>query len=1273
MPPLAYALENNFEQGVRALIEKGADPNMKTNFGIVAELAVKYRSSESIISILLTKNKNKKNEITSHTLAKMLLRACQSDADDTLAAILKNFSVSKNAVFSNNQTLLHIAAKAGAKNVVSFLINCSANLNVTDLEGNTPVMLAAAFREEKIVKQLIMHKADMSFVNENGKSVWDYIYQYLESCNGQYQTPLSLQSKYCDYSGCLASSNEQRKRNLLHIVAENGNTLLLSYLAISCKMNLALADENGENIFHHAAKKGQENIFRLWANEPDELCDIELLTADKKQLHELLQCIGHKNIRAVNNECKTPVQLAIEASNFDIVQIISTQINPKINSLRNINGQNLLHNAASNKNKNSSEIMKYIINQSTDQTDKLQTLMNQQDIDGNTPLHIAVQNSNLKLIPFFSRANPNITNKSNLSPFHYALLSSCEHLFEAMMKEFSEEDKFSLETFFDSELANLPVLHHVIGSGNIDRIRLCIQRGANVLMRDHHGNTALHHLATVPNKKTCTHSDIASVIISAVAISKHHWQVHLRDIRHQIAAGKNKLSKDVYFDVEKLTFYLMRCIGNDEGQSVINYACSVGNVELVKWLLKPIDNVDVFNSKQSILYDVTFLTPDYTPKISSRRTKFLMRKTSIFSDINSPHDNKSPISAFVCDDNQPQTSVLESVLQSEQPQLVAQILDVMPMQLLLQKYIFFYKLIYTSVLLLHLIFMIIYSSWTINVLNSVPIVNNIKNISNTDFTENLAAVNQSNPMKTIMALVFLLWPMLLFSNDIFSFFNSTWILRRRLSSEIRHYGFFRQILSTRLKVALFCVHIVSSCAYFAFSLIWYFSAIYCSVAVEILTRFASLIIGLFTTALTIKLFWRKSRLQLVILSTCVTVNFVTYIGLTFLCKNCDRCHPNDEIRNSTGNEKQHNLLTYHIFFLIMPTVCFLPIALLIMILLKCLICRLYFSLQHGKSTPQLLSTGLFFASVLCWSVTFISALKIQIVCLSFSYVVGWWYTLHFTKGFESLHAFDIILKRIIMEDVLRFILFYLCIIIGFSLGLQALDSAISSTQAALPLPLSDRVYQTFKLSVGLNDVNDLSADATDQHLYAFWGVKLINIGFIIIVNIILINLLISMMGYTYNKIIDVKMIHWRYDCLDAVMNMPTPVRKSLEMVRKAFGFSSSSYYNLHSTDGVNGCRRYILSLPMDKRDDNLCAVSEKDKKIGEMEQMIERLAVDVKLMMKKIDSIEVGIKPTHSKLNCLLKKNCSIEALNKGQDNESMYTDRMNYTLLDWIAYTKTA
>ena len=68
-------------------------------------------------------------------------------------------------------SLLHIAVRKNYKKLVKLLIEKEANIDIQDINGNTPLITAVMYNNYKITKLLLKNGADKSISNKSHNNV----------------------------------------------------------------------------------------------------------------------------------------------------------------------------------------------------------------------------------------------------------------------------------------------------------------------------------------------------------------------------------------------------------------------------------------------------------------------------------------------------------------------------------------------------------------------------------------------------------------------------------------------------------------------------------------------------------------------------------------------------------------------------------------------------------------------------------------------------------------------------------------------------------------------------------------------------------------------------------------------------------------------------------------------------------------------------------------------------------------------------------------------
>ncbi|XP_026484620.2 transient receptor potential cation channel subfamily V member 5 [Vanessa tameamea] len=137
------------------------------------------------------------------------------------------------------------------------------------------------------------------------------------------------------------------------------------------------------------------------------------------------------------------------------------------------------------------------------------------------------------------------------------------------------------------------------------------------------------------------------------------------------------------------------------------------------------------------------------------------------------------------------------------------------------------------------------------------------------------------------------------------------------------------------------------------------------------------------------------------------------------------------------------------------------------------------------------------------------------------------YFLFFCRGFKTVGPFVVMIYRMVMGDLLRFVCIYLVFVMGFSQAYYVIflsfdnpntpEGVDDSVSNPMPSPM-ESIMAMFLMS--LTSFSDYygAFDRTDHEIAA----KLLFVIYMIIVAILLVNMLIAMMGNTYQKIAETR-------------------------------------------------------------------------------------------------------------------------------------------------------
>ncbi|MFC1724439.1 ankyrin repeat domain-containing protein [candidate division KSB1 bacterium] len=185
-----------------------------------------------------------------------------------------------------NKTALHIACENGHTELVKFLVEKGANVNITDYDFKKPLLWAAEKGHREILDILLNNNADKSATDINGKSA-----VHLAVENGFTDLVEWLLSNGFDLN-----SRALHDVTLLHSAAMSGQNNMVRRL-IEKGLNVDVKNVYGKTPLHYAASYGKNETVEL-----------------------LLKLGANINVKAVNG--KTAYHLALEGKQQETAEIL---------------------------------------------------------------------------------------------------------------------------------------------------------------------------------------------------------------------------------------------------------------------------------------------------------------------------------------------------------------------------------------------------------------------------------------------------------------------------------------------------------------------------------------------------------------------------------------------------------------------------------------------------------------------------------------------------------------------------------------------------------------------------------------------------------------------------------------------------------------------------------------------------------------------------------------------------------------------------------------
>ena len=390
-------------------------------------------------------------------------------------------------------TALHLCICNNLEDNLSELLKFSPNITCQDQNGNTPLHIASELNYKTLVTILIEHV----------KSIQGDYLSFINAVNKEKMTPLHLS---------IISSNLEIAKELLTAGAE-----------------LYATDHSGKTVLHYAVlirnEIKRENAINFIFQQENEKADPE---------RKLIQIQD-------TSDNDSPLHLAVLHSNNKTIQLLLKE-SPDL-TLCGKHKKSVLHKAIAKGNLEIIQsILYYIIKAYPKERSDPLHVLNLQDEDGNTALHLAINNSRADILKELLPLNPLMNLKiisSGQTALHLAVSKKLVILNDTLdeINKYSEEKKDSYLYALDN--TGLPPLHSAIVHNNLQSIRALIDCGAGLawhkndrhitLFNDTNGLSLCFCRLKKANtfKKFLTHFTVNDIFVGYQMIDKNVWVVAL--------------------------------------------------------------------------------------------------------------------------------------------------------------------------------------------------------------------------------------------------------------------------------------------------------------------------------------------------------------------------------------------------------------------------------------------------------------------------------------------------------------------------------------------------------------------------------------------------------------------------------------------------------------------------------------------------------------------------------------------------------------------------
>ncbi|XP_041974280.1 transient receptor potential cation channel subfamily V member 5 [Aricia agestis] len=225
------------------------------------------------------------------------------------------------------------------------------------------------------------------------------------------------------------------------------------------------------------------------------------------------------------------------------------------------------------------------------------------------------------------------------------------------------------------------------------------------------------------------------------------------------------------------------------------------------------------------------------------------------------------------------------------------------------------------------------------------------------------------------------------------------------------------------------------------------------------------------------------------------------------------------------------------------------------------------------------------------------------------------YFLFFCRGFKTVGPFVVMIYRMVMGDLLRFACIYLVFVMGFSQAYYVIflsfdnpntpEGVDDSVSNPMPSPM-ESVMAMFLMSLTSFSDYYSAFERTDHEIEA----KLLFVIYMIIVAILLVNMLIAMMGNTYQKIAETRN-EWQRQWARIVLVVERGVPPA-QRLKQLMAYSQPM---------ANGQRALVLRINQKDED------KEEMKEILEMKRTHERIVAKRKAREAELKGAKGRLPP----------------------------------------------
>ncbi len=231
---------------VAQLLERGADPTVRTESGDTCLVLASGLGYDKIVSQLLVKDRDRSD------LNSALMRAAANGKVNSVVMLIEK-GADPNYRDEHQTTALIRASERGHLEVASALIQRKADINATDEKGLTPLMVSTMMGNENIVKLLLRNGADTERRDKEGDSA------LIIACARGY---LEISKLLMNSEAINVNATNNQKTTPLIAAARNGHSAIVKLL-IANGADISSSDWEGKTALTSALERDHKDTAEL--------------------------------------------------------------------------------------------------------------------------------------------------------------------------------------------------------------------------------------------------------------------------------------------------------------------------------------------------------------------------------------------------------------------------------------------------------------------------------------------------------------------------------------------------------------------------------------------------------------------------------------------------------------------------------------------------------------------------------------------------------------------------------------------------------------------------------------------------------------------------------------------------------------------------------------------------------------------------------------------------------------------------------------------------